>query len=90
MTMVALGLLLGMAGLLWVIVIDITQANHKTKNRRSHDLNMPVAEATRCAGCRHSRSGTLDGVSNQMKIATEHPQFLRHFYFLRSSMNAGK
>jgi hypothetical protein len=86
MTMVALGLLLGMAGLLWAMVIDITQANHKTKNQRSHDLNMPVAEATHRAGCTHSWSGTVDKVSNQKNIAPETPQFLRHFYFLRSSM----
>jgi hypothetical protein len=31
MTLVALGLLLGMVGLLWVMVIDITQADHQTK-----------------------------------------------------------
>lgn len=31
MTLVVLGLLLGMAGLLWVMVIDIMQADHQTK-----------------------------------------------------------
>jgi len=31
MTLVALGLLLGMVGLVWVMVIDINQADHQTK-----------------------------------------------------------
>jgi hypothetical protein len=88
MTMVALGLLLGMAGLLWVMVIDIAQTNHKTKNQRSHNLDVPVAEAIRPAGRSYSQSGT--GVLNQKTIVPEAPQFLRHFYFLRSSMNVGK
>jgi hypothetical protein len=34
MTLVALGLLLGMVGLVWVMVIDLTQADHQT-NRQS-------------------------------------------------------
>ena len=30
MTLVALGLLLGMVGLVWVMAIDLTQADHQT------------------------------------------------------------
>lgn len=47
MTLVALGLLLGMAGLLWVIVIDIMRADHCGKTPRLRDLDKPVAESTR-------------------------------------------
>lgn len=33
MTLVALGLPLGMVGLLWVMVIDITKPGHQTKRQ---------------------------------------------------------
>jgi hypothetical protein len=40
MTLVALGLLLGMAGLLWVMVNAIVQADHRTKRQgqREHSI----------------------------------------------------
>ncbi len=90
MTMVALGLLLGMAGFLWVMVIAITQADHRSKRKWPHDLDKPVAEAIRRAGCRHSRSGNVDRAWNEKKIVPEAPWFLHHFYFLRSSMKVDK
>lgn len=90
MTLVALGLLLGMVGLLWVMVIDIMQADHCAQTQRSYDLDKPVAEAIRRAGCRHSRSGTIDRVSNQKKGVPEAPRFLHHFYFLCVTLNADK
>jgi hypothetical protein len=77
--MVALGLLLGIAGLLWVIVIDTSQADHMTKNKRSHNLDVPVAEAIRRAGRRYSQSGTE--VLNQKTLF----QRLHGFYTIFTS-----
>jgi hypothetical protein len=48
MTMVALGLLLGMAGLLWTMVIAIVQADHQTKRQSSRAQDKPLAEAAHC------------------------------------------
>lgn len=48
MTLVALGLLLGMVGLLWVMVIDIMRADHQTKRESSREQDKPHAEAARC------------------------------------------
>ena len=48
MTLVSLGLLLGMVGLLWVMVIDITQANHQTKRQNPRGQDKPLVEAARC------------------------------------------
>ncbi len=48
MTLVALGLLLGMVGLLWVTVIDIMQADHQTKRQSPREQDKPLAEAARC------------------------------------------
>ncbi len=48
MTLVALGLLLGMVGLLWTMVIDIVRADRCAKTKRSGDLDNPVAGAARC------------------------------------------
>jgi hypothetical protein len=48
MTLVALGLLLGMVGLVWVMVIDITQADHQTKRQSPREQDKPLAEAARC------------------------------------------
>lgn len=47
MTLVALGLLLGMAGLLWVVAIDIMRADRCGKTARSRDPDKPAAESTR-------------------------------------------
>jgi hypothetical protein len=48
MTLVALGLLLGMVGLLWVMVTDITQADHQTKRKSPREQDEPLVEAARC------------------------------------------
>lgn len=47
MTYVALGLLFGMAGLLWVIVIDITRADQHTKRPSPRKRSKPLTEAAR-------------------------------------------
>ena len=47
MTLVALGLLLGMAGLLWVVVIDVTRADHHRQRQSPREQDEPLAEATR-------------------------------------------
>jgi hypothetical protein len=48
MTLVALGLLLGMVGLLWVMGIDIMQADHQTKRQSPRAQDKPLSEAARC------------------------------------------
>jgi hypothetical protein len=48
MTMVAVGLLLGMVGLVWVMVIDIMQADHQTKRESPREQDKPLAEVARC------------------------------------------
>ena len=48
MTLVALGLLLGMVGLMWMMVIDIVRTDRCAKTQRSGDLDKPVAGAARC------------------------------------------
>lgn len=48
MTLVALGLLLGMVGMLWLLVIDITQTDHQTKREKPRAQDKPLA-----AGARH-------------------------------------
>jgi hypothetical protein len=48
MTLIALGLLLGMVGLVWVMVIAITQADHQTKRQSPREQDKPLLEATRC------------------------------------------
>jgi hypothetical protein len=45
MTLIALGLLLGMAGLLWVAVVDIMRADRSGKTSRSRGLDKPAAES---------------------------------------------
>jgi hypothetical protein len=47
MTMIALGIVLGMAGLLWAMVIDLVRADRCAKTQRSRDLDKPVAESAR-------------------------------------------
>ena len=47
MTLIALGLLLGMAGLLWVVVVDIMRADRCGKTATPRDLAKPVAESAR-------------------------------------------
>jgi len=90
MTLVALGLLLEMIGLIWMMVIDITRADHQTKRQSLREQDKPLANATRRAGFRHSRSGTVDRMSNERKIVSESPRYLHPFYFLRPIMNADK
>lgn len=47
MTLIALGLLLGMAGLLWVVVVVyIMRADRCGKTPRSRGLDKPAAEST--------------------------------------------
>jgi len=48
MTLVALGLLSGMVGLVWVMVIDITQADYQTKRQSPREQDKPLVEAVRC------------------------------------------
>ena len=48
MTLVALGLLLGVVGLVWVMVIHITQADYQTKRQSPREQDKPLAEAARC------------------------------------------
>ena len=48
MTLIELGLLLGMVGLVWVMVIDITQADYQTKRQSPREQDKPLAEAARC------------------------------------------
>mgnify|MGYP001245853356 FL=1 len=47
MTMVALGLLLGMAGLLWTMVIAIMQADRQTKRQSPRGQDTLRVEAAR-------------------------------------------
>jgi hypothetical protein len=48
MTLVALGLLLGMIGLMWMMVIDIVRGDRYAKTQRSGDLDKPGAGPARC------------------------------------------
>lgn len=47
MTLVVLGLLLGMAGLLWIPVLAIMQADHQTKRESPREPNTLVMGAAR-------------------------------------------
>lgn len=47
MTLVALGLLLGLAGLLRVMVILIVQEDHQTQRQSLREQREPLAEAAR-------------------------------------------
>ena len=42
MSLVVLGLLLGMAGLLWILVIAIMHGDHQTNRKNSQDTKQPV------------------------------------------------
>jgi hypothetical protein len=48
MTLVVLGLLLGMVGLVWAMIIAIMQADHQTKSESPREQDKPLAEAARC------------------------------------------
>lgn len=48
MMLVVLGLLLGMAGLLWILVIAIMQADHQTNRKSSGEINQPVVVPVHC------------------------------------------
>jgi hypothetical protein len=48
MTLVALGLLSGMVGLVWVMVIAIRQAEPQTKRQSPREQDKPLAEAASC------------------------------------------
>jgi hypothetical protein len=43
MTLVALGFLLGMVGMLWMVVIEITQKDHQTKRERPRSQDKSLA-----------------------------------------------
>ncbi|MDE3042340.1 MAG: hypothetical protein KGJ82_17445 [Nitrospirota bacterium] len=48
MTMIALGILLGMVGLLWVIVIDIMRTEHQANRLSPRLQEKPLPEAAHC------------------------------------------
>ena len=48
MTFVALGLLLGMLGLVWVVIIALMQADHQSKRESLQVQDKPLVEAARC------------------------------------------
>jgi hypothetical protein len=48
MTLVVLGLLLGMAGLLWMLVIAIMQADHQPSRQIPREASERVSGAARC------------------------------------------
>lgn len=48
MTYVALGLLIGMLGLLWVMIIAIMQADHQTKGQSPRAQNKSPMKAALC------------------------------------------
>jgi hypothetical protein len=48
MTLVVLGLLLGMAGLLWILVSAIMQADHQSNRKSSREANQPVVVPAHC------------------------------------------
>ena len=57
MTLVALGLLLGIVKLVWVMVIDRTQVDHQTNRQSPREQDTPLVEVARC------ESKTADRVS---------------------------
>ena len=59
MTLVALGLLLGVVGLVWVMVIDITQADYQTKRQSPREQDKPLAEAADRVSVRQVRQERL-------------------------------
>jgi hypothetical protein len=48
MTLVALGLLVGMLGLLWVMIIAIMHADHQAKRQSLRAQDKPLAEVAPC------------------------------------------
>lgn len=46
--LVVLGLLLGMAGLLWILVITIMQEDHQTNRKSSREAKQPVVKTAHC------------------------------------------
>ena len=48
MTYIGLGLLVGMLGLLWVMIIAIMQADHQTKRQSPRAQDKSPVEAARC------------------------------------------
>jgi hypothetical protein len=47
MTLVVLGLLLGMVGLVWVMVISLMRADHQPQRYGSREPDKPVAGSAR-------------------------------------------
>jgi hypothetical protein len=47
MALVAWGLLLGAVGLVWVLVINVTQSDHQTKKQSARESDRPIAESVR-------------------------------------------
>jgi hypothetical protein len=48
MMLVVLGLLLGMAGLLWILITAIMQADHQTNRKGLREANQPVVVPEHC------------------------------------------
>lgn len=48
MMLVVLGLLMGMVGLLWVLVIAIMQEDHPTNRKSLREANQPVVVPAHC------------------------------------------
>ena len=66
MTLVAPGLLLGMVGLLWVMVTDITQADHQTKRKSPREQDKLLVEAARC----ESKAAPSFGATSQTRTCS--------------------
>lgn len=48
MTLVALGVLLGMVGLVWMLVLEITQADHQPNRQSPREQDNQLVEVARC------------------------------------------
>jgi len=48
MTLIALGLLLGMLGLVWGMIIGIMQVDYRATRESPRAQDKPLAEAARC------------------------------------------
>jgi hypothetical protein len=59
MTLIALGLLLEVVGLVWVMVIAITQAEHQTKRQSPREQDKPLVEAADRVSVRQVRQERL-------------------------------
>jgi hypothetical protein len=48
MTLVAVGLLSGMLGLVWVMIVEVLQSNHQTEGDSQRDQDKPVVALSCC------------------------------------------